>query len=255
MNTHTVTGSRSNIKSFEHYFFSISAILFFIICVLGFTPNIFRRVDEGNMEVYPLLVMHSLSATLWLLVFIAQTQFVFWDKFKYHPKIGRWAVLILLVWIISSIFISLTDLSKFGYPDNFFTDEKVRTRWGRLMGNDLLDFLYTAGMITIGIINRKRPFLHKRFIYYGTLLMVGAGITRLPVAFGMERGDFSFVLPLLLPLPLLVYDLISQKKINFKVWALSLFLLKYSDGQAYRFLNRNVFNTPEWIDFCIAINF
>src|SRR5882762_1906527 len=73
------------------YFFVAMAILFPVIAAIGFTPS-YQAMSAGTMTPHWVVHVHGALMTSWLLVFLAQAILAAKGNFKYHRRLGIFAV-------------------------------------------------------------------------------------------------------------------------------------------------------------------
>lgn len=231
-------------KMFLHYFFSVTAILFLIICIIGFSAGISLKSAKGIHMASFRFIAHGFFGFLWVSLYILQTQFVFRKSIQWHMRIGKMSVLAIFLLLISTLYLLFS--ARNNYPD--FPINELAIMAGGLGFNALIIIF----LLFLGVVMRKKPFIHKRLMFFGTLFLIGTGIDRLPWAIhGLDDGNMMLVLTtyLLFSLPLIIYDFRTEKS-KLKAFSFLIFLYYIIFGLIISMvLTPYVFTTETWIEF------
>jgi hypothetical protein len=158
--------------------------------------------------------------TLWLLTLTVQTSLVSIRRVKLHMAVGLWgfalAACILPIGTLAAINSLRRDMSPPGSglsPLTFFV-------------------VPISAMIAFAILAswsysvRRKPDQHKRLILLATIPLLDAAIGRFPQTLGIANTPLAQVLIIsLFPAALVVYDLISRRKVLRVTWVGFLMLL------------------------------
>lgn len=188
------------------YFFVVMACLFPIVAVLGFTPS-YLAVHSGQAQLHWFAHVHGAIMSTWLIVFITQTTLAAKGNFKFHRQLGFFSIgLGVLVWLCMGV---ASIRARIAYPS---TVED--------MGWDILLIEMSAmnlfGLFFVsGILLRKKTDAHKRLLFLATAVLLQAAIDRIRFLPGLQVAPFvRFIYLDALIVPLLVYDLITSKRIH-----------------------------------------
>ncbi len=220
--------------SFEKYYFATSAIVFVVLALVGFSGSLQMKTAQGFV-VTPRIIFHALGASLWLLLFVVQTQLAFRRKLAWHMKLGKAGIIVFLFFLIATLYMLFT--ARAAYPD--LDPTLINTE----IGVRTLDLIITLTLFIFALANIRRPYLHKRSMLYVNFLVVAPAITRLPNFFGYgENIIVIVVVSVLLILPLLIHDLIKAR-LKLKLASLGLFLFLLFSGS---FFPMEYWRSDEW---------
>src|SRR5688572_5380684 len=98
----TVTSDRRELLSAERRFYSRMALFMAALMFVAFAPSFYLRdvvpsYPRPNPTLPPSVILHGIIFTLWMLVFIAQTQLVANRRVDLHMKLGKASMLLALV--------------------------------------------------------------------------------------------------------------------------------------------------------------
>ena len=150
----------------DSVFFSGMALAMAAVVFAGFAPTWFLRFYFQPPEALSLLrVVHGTAFTLWVVLFIAQTSLVAANRRDIHRKLGWWGaglavVMLVLGWMaaVDSLRQGVTPVPGVS-PAAFFV----------IPVSSLVVF---APLVLLGIMNRKRPDQHKRYMLMSTNVLL-----------------------------------------------------------------------------------
>jgi hypothetical protein len=206
MKTLTVEGrgAASAGRRRERLFYTGAAALFAVTVFAGFARTYYLRPYFGTPLLSPLLHLHGLVFTSWLLLLLAQTVLVAAKRTRLHMRLG-WAggalaVLMLVVGTYTALVRAKMGAAPPGAPSPlaFLT----------IPLGDMLVFALLAGA---GFYYRRRADAHKRLMLLATVAILPAAVARLPFGFMQQLGPLAFLwLPDLFILVLLARDLLTR---------------------------------------------
>lgn len=194
-------------RSTDRIFFPILTLLILITVYIGFAPTYYAAGMVTAHLPNPLIHVHALLMTTWLLLLIAQTGLVSAGRTDLHRKLGLFGFgLGLLIVLVAPI--AATDSLRRGLTPSPALDP--------LTFYAVPIFTLVAFTVLVGTAYRMRskPAAHKRLVMLGTIVATGAAIGRFRwPAFQHSHwpGDgvmLGFVLLIVL------YDLVSTHRIQ-----------------------------------------
>ncbi|MEO8175078.1 MAG: hypothetical protein ABI626_00290 [Sphingomicrobium sp.] len=201
----TITASPAERRSAERKFYSRMALVLVLVVLLGFAPSFYLR---GVVPAYPRpnptlpisVLVHGSLFTLWMLVFVAQTQLVSNGRTDLHMKLGKASMVLALAIIPMMYLIGVWQVARSNQPP--FTDP---LNWTAV---PLAGIPAYGLMVWLGWKRRKQAQWHKRAMLAAAILVVmGPSVARLPIA-PPTLGGFAFQLlvGLMLFVPLVIWD-------------------------------------------------
>jgi hypothetical protein len=161
----------------------------------------------------PIVHVHGALATSWILLLIAQTRLIAYNRRDIHRKLGFAGIAVGIAIVVLGLYVAI------------HSERRVHTP---LTAGTLADpyvFLvmpfFSVGLfalfVTLGVLNRSKPESHKRYMMLGTFSMVVPAMARLvtQTTHGAVNGVvgaafivFGFLIALA------IYDLYTRKRLH-----------------------------------------
>jgi hypothetical protein len=188
----------------ERYFYTFAGALFLLLTFIGFRHYILggRHTDGSPFHpaILTLVVLHSSAVFAWFVLFFVQSLLISTQNRRLHMKLG-WSVLVIGAAIaltgpvvaIRSIQVS-PPFTLFGWP------------YSRFLLIMLTEIVLFTTFVTIGVLNRKRPGIHRPMMLMASLALLSGATSRTPffhAVFGVSTA-LGFFGPVILVGALLV---------------------------------------------------
>lgn len=194
-------------KRRERFFYIAMSIAVVITVFAGFAPTYYLRPYFQSAPLMPLLHVHGLVFTSWLVLFVTQTTLVAAHRTDIHRKLGiAGGVIATLMVLIGS------------------TTAIIRAKQGAtpipqvsplsFLAIPLGDMFVFAVLISAGFYFRRRPDVHKRLMLLATIAILDAAIARLPFSIMKAGPPAFFGLTDVLILVCVAYDLFTLKRVH-----------------------------------------
>ena len=192
----------------ERWFYVCMSIAVVITVFAGFAPTYYLRPHFTAEPLIPLLHLHGIVFTSWILLFVVQTTLVAAHRTDIHRRLGiLGAVIAVLMILIGS------------------TTAVIRAKLGAspVPGVPILSFLVIplgdmfvfSILVGAGFFYRRRPDVHKRLMLLATISILAAAIARLPFAFIQQVGPLAFFgLTDAFVVFCVLYDLVTLRRIH-----------------------------------------
>jgi hypothetical protein len=219
----------------ERWFYIGMSIAVVITVFAGFAPTYYLRPYFTAAPLMPLLHLHGLVFTSWLVLFVTQTFLIAAHRTDIHRRLGVAggviAALMVLIGVSTAVIRASQGASVPGVPALGFLVVPL---------GDMFVFTILVGA---GFYFRRRPDTHKRLMMLATISILAAAIARLPFAF-MQAGPPAFfgVTDAFVAVCLL-YDLITLRRIH-RATALAALLIVASQP-----LRLMLGGTSAWLSF------
>ena len=220
----------------ERWFYVGMSLAAVITVFAGFAPTYYLRPRFTAAPLMPLLHLHGIVFSSWILLFVIQTTLVAAHCTDIHRRLG------ILGGVIATLMVLIG-----------FSTAVIRASAGAtpVPGVSPLSFLVVplgdifvfAILIGAGFYYRRRPDVHKRLMLLATISILAAAIARLPFAI-MQAGPpafFGFTDAFIAVCVL--YDLITLKRVH-RATALAALLIVVSQP-----LRLMLGNTHVWLSF------
>jgi hypothetical protein len=196
-------------KESDHKFFTFMSLATFFAVTIGFGNFYGRHLIAQNEPIATVIHIHGAVFLTWILTFVLQVYFAAKNKISLHMRVGKVAILIAAVMLVSGVLTSLyaAKTGHMGIPGVEFP-----TVEGFLLLN-LSSLTVFIILSSAGWVYRNKPQFHKRFMLMATVAgLAPPGISRLPGLSGTTPAIAGTVLVFILLGPL--YDLKFHKKIH-----------------------------------------
>jgi hypothetical protein len=190
----------------DRLFYTGMSIASIITVFVGFAPTYYLKGYFGAAPLAPLVHLHGLVFTSWILLFFAQTVLIASHQIGIHRRLGMagavLAALLVVVGLTTAVAFARRTVATGGAGTLAF----LAIPFG--------DMLVFAILVSAGIFYRRRPETHKRLMLIATISILGAAISRWPFAI-MQTGPVPFfVVTDLFVLAGVCYDLVSRRHIH-----------------------------------------
>jgi hypothetical protein len=192
----------------DRIFFPAMCVLILVTVWLGFSKSYYAVGMVNTHLPAPIIHVHAIVFTLWLLTLIVQTGLIRTKKVQIHRKLGLWGFGLAATMVVVGFMAGTNALRRGMSPPGSGLDPKV------------FYIVPISGILTFGALvcwaymARRRPAEHKRLIMFASLLILDAAVGRFPYTI-MPMGPLTQSLILIgLMVPMLAYDLFTLKKLN-----------------------------------------
>ena len=191
----------------ERFFYIAMAVVIVGVVFGGFARTYFLRPYFDAEPLMPLLHLHGIVFSSWLVLYFTQTVLIAAKRTHVHRRLGiAGAVIAVLMILIGS------------------TTAIIRAKQGAtplegipplgFLVVPLADILVFAILVGAAFYFRRKPDVHKRLMLLATISILGAAIARLPFAFLQAGPPAFFGATDLFIVACLVYDLVSRGRIH-----------------------------------------
>lgn len=221
----------------ERVFYTGMAVAFVLTVFAGFARTYYLRPYFGTPSLSPLLHLHGVVFTSWLVLLLAQTALVAANRTRVHRRLGVIgavvAVLMVLIGTATAVLRAKIVEVPPGAPSPLV-----------FLTIPLGDMLVFAILVGAGFYFRRRVDVHKRLMLLSTVAILPAATARLPFAFIQEVGPLAFFgLADLFIAACLLYDLFTRRRFH-RATVLGGLLIVVSHP-----LRLIVGNTQAWLSF------
>jgi len=220
----------------EHLFYTGMAIAIVGTVFAGFAPTYYLRPFFGAPPLMPLLHLHGLVFTSWMVLLLTQTTLVAANRTDVHRCLGIAgaviAVLMVLVGTVTAIIRAKQGAAPPGGPSPLV-----------FLAVPLGDMLVFSILVGAGFHFRRRQDVHKRLMLLATVSILPAAIARLPFGILKAGPPAFFALTDIFIVACIFYDLIARPRIH-RATALGALLIVAS--QPFRLI---LGGTSAWMSF------
>ena len=190
-------------KRRERLFYPGMVLAIVITVFAGFSRTFYLRPYFQTQPLIPLLVLHGVFFSSWILLLITQTTLVATKRTRTHMRLGiAGGVLACLMVVIGTV----TALVRANGPSPVPGVNPLS-----FLTIPLGDMLVFAILVGAAFYFRRRADAHKRLMLLATIGILPAAVARLPFAFIQQYGPLAFFgLSDLFIVPCLIYDFITR---------------------------------------------
>ena len=190
----------------ETRFFVVLSLAILLTVFGGFARSYFLRSLHQHRSLSPLVHVHGIVFTAWILLFVTQIQLIRTDRTVLHRRVGiagaALAVSMIVIGFEVAVRAAKRDLTRDGgvTPLSFLA----------IALGDLAVFAVLAG---VGIGFRRRPAFHKRLMLLATIALLPPAVGRLPFA-PTDGAVWFFGITDLFVLACLLFDKLVRERIH-----------------------------------------
>lgn len=147
------------------------AIAFLITAVLGFGPTYFFKPIHPSPPLSPLLHVHAMAFTAWLLLLIVQSGLVRADRVDLHKRLGILGGVLAAAMVVLGLMASINGARRGVQADGMVPLAFMIFPFGQT--------LLFGGFVGLALWKRRQPELHRRFILLGTVCLLTPALSRM----------------------------------------------------------------------------
>lgn len=190
-----------------------AVIAVWLAIIIGFGMDIVRRARTNALDFAPIVHLHAIAYTGWLILLAAQVWLVRTGRRSVHRKLG-WAALVLL-----PAMLLLGPLTAYaGVAGNPYMPDK----WIAWLSVNYTNAFGAIVLLTAGFLMRRNAAAHKRLMVMGTIALTEPGFGRIweaPLSALWGDGYLPFFIStyigtLLLVLAVGAYDLATRRRLH-----------------------------------------
>jgi hypothetical protein len=192
-------------RSKEGRFYLVMAIASACLVFLGFARTYYLKSYFGTPQLRPLLHVHGIVFTAWMIFFVVQTALIASNRPGLHKRLGYAGGILACGMIILGLLVAFS-AARLGHGNSLTNAETLFL----ISLGDILTFTIFIGA---GFLWRRNREMHQRFMLLAVVAgLLSAAIPRLPLIGGRPAamGITSFLFLFAGP----VYDLIVRRRIH-----------------------------------------
>lgn len=193
-------------KRRERLFFTGMTVVIVVTVFAGFARTYYLKSYFGAPPLSPLLHLHGVVFSLWLVLFLAQTVLVAANRTRLHRRLGVAGAVVAGLVVLVGTLTAIIRAKVIDVPP----DSPSPLVFLVIPLGDMLVF---AGLVGAGFYYRRRSEAHKRLMLLATVAILPAAVARLPFDFIQQAGALAFFgLVDLFIIPCLVYDIVARRR-------------------------------------------
>jgi FtsH-binding integral membrane protein len=201
----------------DRVFFSTMVLLLWAAVLYGFARTYFLAGMVTAPLPNKLIHIHGAIMTLWMVVLFVQTALISARRVKWHMNLGLFGFALALAMVVIGPIAATDSLRRGSAP----------------LGLDAKTFyiIPLSAILVFGVLAffaywmRRQPAAHKRLILIASIGLIDAAVGRWPVAFFINNPKAQDLVPFALLLAVMVYDMVTQRRVLKSTLFASLFLI------------------------------
>jgi hypothetical protein len=206
---------------------------------VGFAPTYYLRSHFRTGPLAPLLQLHGLVFSAWILLFLTQTGLVAARRVDLHRRLGfagaALAAVMVALGLGTAVWSGRRDLAA-GHAAAI-----------PFLATPVGDIFVFAALLTAGIVYRTRPETHKRLLLLSTIALLPPSLARWPLHIVTASSGSIYVFNDLFVAACVIYDLKTRGRLQPSYLWGGLFLL------ASQPLRLALAQTGAWHSFAVAL--
>ena len=186
------------------YFWAAVAVI--LIAVTGFGRSYYFRPIFGRPSLPLLLHIHGLIMSLWCVLFFAQTWLVQARRVDLHRRLGLFGGALAILVVLLGAYVTVLAFEREAH-------QHVIGPFHYLLGINFVNLFLFAGLVTLGLLLRKRPEFHKRLMLLATVSMLAPAVARIALLY-THSGIAQLILFYSCVLTCVVVDTIRHQRLH-----------------------------------------
>jgi uncharacterized membrane protein YozB (DUF420 family) len=199
--------SARSLRSQDRWFYSGMALAIGVTVFAGFAPTYYLRPYYHPEPLRPLLHLHGIVFTAWILLLVAQTGLVTAGRTDLHRRLGLAAFGLVPVMVVVGATTAIVR-AKEGFSPPGGPPPLV------FLVIPFFDIVVFGTLAGAAIRLRRRPEAHKRLMLLATIALLAAPIARLSLQVLRYGPPAFFGLADLFVVACLVYDMVSRRRVQ-----------------------------------------
>jgi hypothetical protein len=163
----------------DRWFYSAAGATFLVMMLVGFHWFVTSGRAAGGGAIDPVMLrldlVHGLAITTWYVLFFTQSLLIGVRNRRLHFKLGWSAIAVALAIVITGPWVAIRSV-QINPPDSQFFG-MLYSRFLLVMLTEIA--LYTA-FVTIGILARQKPWIHRSAMVLASLCLLAGATARMP---------------------------------------------------------------------------
>jgi hypothetical protein len=182
----------------DRRFFTGMALVAAFTVFVGFAPTYYLKGISKAPPLPPLVHVHGMLFTAWIVLLIAQTSLVAVKRTDLHRRLGILGAVLAVAMTVLAYFTALGALHRSRMSPEF-------------LAVPLTTVVLFPAFVAAALIIRRNAEAHKRLMLIATMELLTAAVGRWPVIVGLPPFG-SYAITDMFLAALLIYDLVSRRR-------------------------------------------
>lgn len=167
----------------ERRFFIGSAIVIAALCFAGFARSYYLRAWLGKRALAPVLHLHGMIMTAWIVLFTVQIVFIAKHRIQLHRKLGVLGALLAALVVGLGAFIVVRDVGRQS------PNATTASFWTLFAAFDGINLILFGGLVFAAVWMRRRSDVHKRLMLLAALSLLPPALGRIAIQFVPDERE------------------------------------------------------------------
>jgi hypothetical protein len=178
------------------------AVALLLTAVAGFGPTYFFKPVHPSPPLSPLLHVHGMVFTAWLLLLIVQSGFIRAERVDLHKRLGMFGVGLAVLVVFLGLAVAIYGARRGTSADGMSPLAFMIFPFGQI--------LLFGGFVAAGLWKRRQPEIHRRFILLATISMMTPAISRMVE----KRSVLAMFLTVAFVVVAMIHDWLSRRRVH-----------------------------------------
>ena len=178
------------------------AVACLLTAVIGFGPTYFFKPFHASPPLSPLLHVHGLVFTTWLVLLVVQSGLVRAGRTDVHQRLGMAGAVLAAVVVCLGFAVGIEGARRGTAADGMTPLGFLIFPFGQI--------LLFGGFVGAGLWNRRKPELHRRLILVGTICMLTPAISRMVE----KRSVLAMFLTVGFVVVAMIHDWLTRRRVH-----------------------------------------
>jgi hypothetical protein len=164
----------------DRWFYSAAGATFIVMMLVGFRWFVTSATGDGGRVIDPVMfrldLVHGLAIAAWYVLFFTQSLLIGVGNRRLHFKLGWSAIAVALVIVTTGQLVAIRSVRSSPPDFHFFG-----MQYSRILLVMLTEIALYAAFVTIGILTRKKPGIHRSAMVLASLCLLAGATARMPL--------------------------------------------------------------------------
>jgi len=193
-------------RRIDRLFYSAMSFAIIVTVFIGFAPTYYLKGYFRDAPLAPLVHIHGLLFTGWILLFFIQTSLIAGRRVDLHRRLGVIGVVNAALVVVVGVTVAIVAGRR-----NVAAGQSGALTF---LAIPLADMLLFAALASAGLLYRRWPEWHKRLMLLATICVIDAAIARWPVMAIRGNPKAFFEVTDLFIAAIVVFDLMTRKRLH-----------------------------------------
>jgi hypothetical protein len=171
--------NQSTSRDRARLFYAGAAALLLAVMFIGFQQFYLHGRAFPDRPLTPairtLVIAHGIAMSLWMMLLLVQPLLVLIRKYRVHMAVGKAGAFLAVLIVVFGLELALESARI--DPSRIFVWSMT---YKEFMAVPFVSILIFAGFVATGILNRRRPEIHRPMMLLATLTVISAATDRIP---------------------------------------------------------------------------